>query len=184
MVDRPRMCGHRTRGGYGRTPGDSCFEYLGLSRNYLGATMLHVEPFFPPFSLVQNRTGYFSASFSPLRCSALQPSPQCTATAPAVHCIRPRSALHPSLQVRASVLARTCFSTELVLLLSHIWAVYGRFGMFPASLKYMRSPSQWVLNDSESTFEIQMVSYFFESEVKCQNPKRGKTSEDLFDLIQ
>ena len=56
--------------------------------------------------------------------------------------------------------------------------------MFPASLKYMRSPSQLVLNDSESTFEIQMVSYFFESEVKCQNPKRGKTSEDLFDLIQ
>ena len=70
-------------------PGDSCFEYLGLSRNYLGATMLHVEPFFPPFSLVQNRTGYFSASFSPLRCSALQPPLQCTASAPAVHCIRP-----------------------------------------------------------------------------------------------
>ena len=180
-------------------PGDSYFEYFGLSRNYLGATMLHVEPFFPPFSLVQNRTGYFSASFSPLRCSALQPSPQCTATAPAVHCIRPCSALHPSLQVRASLLARTCnpprtylhpvlastcFSTELVFLLSHIWTVYGRFGMFPASLKYMRSPSQLVLNDSESTFEIQMVSYFSESEVKCQNRKRGKTSEDLFDLIQ
>ena len=165
-------------------PGDSCFEYLGLSRNYLGATMLHVEPFFPPFSLVQNRTGYFSASFSPLRRSALQPSPQCTATAPAVHCIRPRSTLHPSLQVRASVLASTCFSTESVFLLSHIWTVYGRFGMFPASLKYMRSPSQLVLNDSESTFEIQMVSYFSESEVKCQNRKRGKTSEDLFNLIQ
>lgn len=45
-------------------------------------------------------------------------------------------------------------------------------------------PPQWILSDSESTFEIQMVSYFFESEVKCQNPKRGKTSEDLFDLIQ
>ena len=143
-------------------PGDSCFEYLGLSRNYLGATMLHVEPFFPPFSLVQNRTGYFSASFSHLRYSALQPFPQCT----------------------ASVLASTCFSTESVFLLSHIWTVYGRFGVFPASLKFMRSPSQLVLNDSESTFEIQMVSYFFESEVKCQNPKRGKTSEDLFDLIQ
>ena len=102
----------------------------------------------------------------------------------AVHCNRPRSALQPPLQCTASVLASTCFSTEPVLLLSHIWAVYDRFGMFPASLKYMRSPSQWVLNDSESTFEIQMVSYFFESEVKCQNPKRGKTSEDLFDLIQ
>ena len=165
-------------------PGDSCFEYLGLSRNFLGATMLHVEPFFPPFSLVQNRTGYFIASFSPLRCSALQPSPQCTATAPAVHCIRPRKYLQPSSQVRASVLASTCFSTESVFLLSHIWTVYGRFGMFPASLKYMRGPPQWVLNDSESTFEIQMVSYFSESEVKCQNRKRGKTSEDLFDLIQ
>ena len=165
-------------------PGDSCFEYLGLSRNYLGATMLHVEPFFPPFSLVQNRTGYFSASFSPLRCSALHPSPQCTATVPAVHCNRPCSALHPPLQCTASVLASTCFSTESVFLLSHIWTVYGRFGMFSASLKYMRSPSQWVLNDSESTFEIQMVSYFFEFEVKCQNPKRGETSEDLFDLIQ
>ena len=150
----------------------------------MGLQCFHVEPFFPPFSPVQNRTGYFSASFSPLRCSALQPSPQCTATAPAVHCIRPCSALHPSSQVRASVLASTCFSTELVLLLSHIWTVYGRFGMFSASLKYMRSPSQWVLNDSESTFEIQMVSYFSESEVKCQNRKRGKTSEDLFDLIQ
>ena len=150
-------------------PGDSCFEYLGLSRNYLGATMLHVEPFFPPFSLVQNRTGYFSASFSPLRCSALQPSLQCTASAPAVHCIRP---------CKYVFFYRVCF------LLSHIWTVYGRFGMFPASLKYMRSPSQWVLNDSESTFEIQMGSYFFESEVKCQNRKRGKTSEDLFDLIQ
>ena len=102
----------------------------------------------------------------------------------AVHCNRPCSALHPPLQCTASVLASTCFSTEPVLLLSHIWAVYDRFGMFPASLKYMRSPSQWVLNDSESTFEIQMVSYFFESEVKCQNRKRGKTSEDLFDLIQ
>ena len=92
-------------------PGDSCFEYLGFSRNFLGATMLHVEPFFPPFSLVQNRTDDFSASFSPLRCSALQPSPQCTASALSVHCIRPCSALHPSLQVRASVLASTCVST-------------------------------------------------------------------------
>ena len=31
--------------------------------------------------------------FTHLRRSALQPSPQCTATAPAVHCIRPCSAL-------------------------------------------------------------------------------------------
>ena len=82
-------------------PGDSCLEYLGLSRNYLGATMLHVEPFFPPFSLVQNRTGYFSASFSPSQM-------QCTATVPAVHCNRSCSALHPPPQCTASVLASTC----------------------------------------------------------------------------
>ena len=49
----------------------------------------------PPFSLVQNRTDDFGASFAHLRRSALQPSPQCTATAPAVHCNHPCSALHP-----------------------------------------------------------------------------------------
>ena len=70
--------------------------------------MLHVEPFFPPFSPVQNRTGYFSASFTHLRRSALQPFLQCTASALAVHCVRPCSALQPSSQVLASVLARTC----------------------------------------------------------------------------
>ena len=68
-----------------------------------------------PFSLIQNTTDHFGASFTHLRRSALQPPLQCTATAPAVHCIRPRSALHPprkylqpSLQVRATVLASTC----------------------------------------------------------------------------
>ena len=40
----------------------------------VGLQCFHVEPFFPPFSPVQNRTGYFSASFSRLRRSALQPS--------------------------------------------------------------------------------------------------------------
>ena len=150
-------------------PGDSCFEYLGLSRNYLGATMLHVEPFFLPFLL--SRIGLtISVPAFPL--------------SDAVHCNRPRSALQPPLQCTASVLASTCFSTELVLLLSHIWTVYGRFGVFPASLKYMRSLSLLVLNDSESTFEIQIVSQISDCGVKCQNPKRGKTSEDLFDLIQ
>ena len=49
----------------------------------------------PPFSLVQNRTDDFGASFAHLRRSALQPPPQCTATAPAVHCNHPCSALHP-----------------------------------------------------------------------------------------
>ena len=35
-------------------------------------------------------------------CSALQPLLQCTATASAVHCIRPCKYVHPSPQVRAS----------------------------------------------------------------------------------
>ena len=74
----------------------------------VGLQCFHVEPFFPPFSPVQNRTGYFSASFTHLRRSALQPFLQCTASALAVHCNRPRSALHPSLHVPATVLARTC----------------------------------------------------------------------------
>ena len=40
--------------------------------------------------------------------SALQPPPQCTATALAVHCIRSRSALHPFPQVLATIPASTC----------------------------------------------------------------------------
>ena len=179
-------------------PGESCFEYLGLSRNFLVLQRPIWGESFLPFLL--SRIGLaISVPVFPLsdavHCnrprSALQPPLQCTASALASTCIPPRTYLHPSpqylqpsSQVRASVLASTCFSTESVFLLSHIWTVYGRFGMFPASLKYMRGPPQWVLNDSESTFEIQMVSYFSESEVKCQNRKRGKTSEDLFDLIQ
>ena len=67
--------------------------------------MTHMGRVSPPFSLVQNRTDDFGASFAHLRRSALQPSPQCTATVPAVHCNRPRSALHPPLQCTAS--ART-----------------------------------------------------------------------------
>ena len=74
----------------------------------VGLQCFHVEPFFPPFSPVQNRTGYFSASFSHLRRSALQPFLQCTASALAVHCNRPRTYLHPSSHVLATVLARTC----------------------------------------------------------------------------
>ena len=152
MVDRPRMCGRRTRVCYGRTTRGFLFWISWAQQKLSGGYNAPCRALFPPFSLVQNRTDDFSASFSSLRCSALHPPPQCT----------------------ASVLASTCFSTELVLLLSHIWAVYGRFGMFPASLKYMRGPPQWILSDSESIFEIQMVSYFFESEVKCQNPREGK----------
>ena len=74
----------------------------------VGLQCFHVEPFFPPFFPVQNRTGYFSVSFSHLRRSALQPFLQCTASALAVHCVRPCSALHPSPHVLATVLARTC----------------------------------------------------------------------------
>ena len=50
--------------------------------------MTHMGRVSPPFSLVQNRTDDFGASFAHLRRSALQPSPQCTATTLAVHCIR------------------------------------------------------------------------------------------------
>ena len=57
----------------------------------VGLQCFHVEPFFPPFSPVQNRTGYFSASFSRLRRSALQPFLQCTASALASTCLQPSS---------------------------------------------------------------------------------------------
>ena len=54
--------------------------------------------FFLPILLSQNRAGDFDACFCPSQT-------QCTATAPAVHCNRPRSALQPPLQCTAS--ART-----------------------------------------------------------------------------
>ena len=60
---------------------------------------------FPPFSLIQNRTGDFDASFTHLRRSALQPLPQCTASALAVHCIRPCSAL-PLFTANVCILSR------------------------------------------------------------------------------
>ena len=59
----------------------------------------------PPLSLIQNRTGDFGVPFARLRRSALQPPLQCTATAPAVHCIRPCSALHLFPQTFASRVA-------------------------------------------------------------------------------
>ena len=77
----------------------------------------------PPLSLIQNRTDDFGASFTHLRRSALQPLPQCTASALAVHCIRPCSALplftanvctrhrkrlHPPSQTFASAIANVC----------------------------------------------------------------------------
>ena len=89
MVDRPRMCGHRTRVCYGRTTRGFLFWISWAQQKFPGATETHMGWVFPPFSPVQNRTDDFSASFSPLRCSALQPPLQCTASAPAVHCIRP-----------------------------------------------------------------------------------------------
>ena len=69
------------------------------------------------FPFLLSRTGLtISVSlFARLRRSAVQPSLQCSATAPAVHCIRPCSALHsprkyvqPFPQVLATILARTC----------------------------------------------------------------------------
>ena len=59
----------------------------------------------PPLSLIQNRTDDFGASFTHLRRSALQPLPQCTATVPAVHCIRPCSAL-PLFTANVCILSR------------------------------------------------------------------------------
>ena len=61
-----------------------------------------------PSSLIQNRTEGFCASFALLRRSALQPLPQCTTTASAVHCIRPCSALHPPGPIWSTLNANTC----------------------------------------------------------------------------
>ena len=79
-----------------------------LSGNFLGATVTRMGCVSPPFSLVQNRTGDFCAPFARLRRSALQPSPQCTASVLAVHCILhanicnlSRKYLQPSSQVLA-----------------------------------------------------------------------------------
>ena len=69
--------------------------------NQCGATETRMGCVSPPLSLIQNRTGDFAVPFARLRRSALQPPLQCTATAPAVHCIRPCSALHPSPHVLA-----------------------------------------------------------------------------------
>ena len=61
--------------------------------NLWGATETRMGCVSPPLSLIQNRTGDFAVPFARLRRSALQPPLQCIATAPAVHCIRPCSAL-------------------------------------------------------------------------------------------
>ena len=71
----------------------------------LGATETRMGCVSPPLSLIQNRTGDFDVPFARLRRSALQPPLQCTATAPAVHCIRPCSALHLFPQTFASQVA-------------------------------------------------------------------------------
>ena len=73
--------------------------------NLCGATETHMGCVSPPLSLIQNRTGDFAVPFARLRRSALQPPLQCTATAPAVHCIFSRKRLHPSLQTFASRVA-------------------------------------------------------------------------------
>ena len=73
--------------------------------NLWGATETRMGCVSPPLSLIQNRTGDFAVPFARLRRSALQPPLQCTATAPAVHCIRPCSALHLFPQTFASRVA-------------------------------------------------------------------------------
>ncbi|MDY3099486.1 MAG: hypothetical protein SOW60_08645, partial [Bacteroidaceae bacterium] len=50
-----------------------------LSRSIQGATANRMGRVSPPYSLIQNRTEGFCASFAHLRRSALQPLPQCTA---------------------------------------------------------------------------------------------------------
>ena len=54
----------------------------------------------------RKRTDDFGTSFCPSQT-------QCTATAPAVHCIRPCSALHPPLHCTASVLALHCIFSRM-----------------------------------------------------------------------
>ena len=73
--------------------------------NLCGATETRMGCVSPPLSLIQNRTGDFAVPFARLRRSALQPPLQCIATAPAVHCIRPCSALHLFPQTFASRVA-------------------------------------------------------------------------------
>ena len=82
----------------------------GLNRNFLGAIVTHMWVL-SPFSLIQNRTGDFGAPFAHLRGSALQ----------------------PSTQVSASVLARTCVWDRLhlgispmIFLLSRKWLILHR----------------------------------------------------------
>ena len=74
----------------------------------LGATEIRMGCVSPPLSLIQNRTDDFGASFTHLRRSALQPLPQCTASALAVHCIRPCSALPLFPQSFASAIVNVC----------------------------------------------------------------------------
>ena len=78
--------------------------------NLGGATETRMGCVAPPLSLIQNRTGDFAVPFARLRRSALQPPLQCTATAPAVHCIRPCSALHLFPQTFASRVANVIIS--------------------------------------------------------------------------
>ena len=73
--------------------------------NLCGATETRMGCVSPPLSLIQNRTGGFAVPFARLRRSALQPPLQCTATAPAVHCIFSRKRLHPPSQTLSSQVA-------------------------------------------------------------------------------
>ena len=90
------------------------WEYQ-LSGDFLGATVTRMGRVSPPISLVQNRTGDFCAPFARLRRSAVQPSTQCTASVLAVHCILhanicnlSRKRLRPFPQTFATAPANVC----------------------------------------------------------------------------
>ena len=82
----------------------------------------------------RKRTDDFGTSFCPSQT-------QCTATAPAVHCIRPCTALHPSLQCTASFPA--CFSlTEPKTCLAFVFLLL--FCSVPYKISAESALSVWV----------------------------------------
>ena len=83
------------------------------------------------YSLIQNRTGDFGASFALLRRKALQPFPQTFATVPANVCNRPRKRLQPPLQTFASVIANVCGEkTPFVESLPHVYLLSHRSSIY------------------------------------------------------
>ncbi len=96
-------------------------SFSAVQQKYPGGCSAPMESSSLPFLLSRIGLAITVPLFAHLRRSALQPPSQCTATAPAVHCIRPCSALHPphtcnlsrkylqpSLHVLATAPASTC----------------------------------------------------------------------------